>query len=83
MNALGGPGSSPSQILPSRISDEDASVHVMSRAVFRCFLLGDDPVTGMNRLCRGKTAECYSVPFDTFLAWHALFSLLVSRPASQ
>lgn len=29
-------------------SDEIAIVHVMSRTVRRCFLLGDDPVTGQN-----------------------------------
>jgi hypothetical protein len=44
-----------SQILWSRIShfevfapDEVAVVHVMNRVVRRCFLLGDDPVTGVN-----------------------------------
>jgi hypothetical protein len=29
-------------------SDEVAIVHVMNRTVRRCFLLGDDPVTGRN-----------------------------------
>ncbi len=29
-------------------SDEIAIVHVMNRVVRRCFLLGDDPVTGKN-----------------------------------
>ncbi len=28
--------------------DEVAVVHVMNRVVRRCFLLGDDPVTGTN-----------------------------------
>ena len=28
--------------------DEVAIVHVMNRVVWRCFLLGDDPVTGKN-----------------------------------
>ena len=29
-------------------ADEVAIVHVMNRTVRRCFLLGDDPVTGKN-----------------------------------
>ena len=29
-------------------ADEIAIVHVMNRVVRRCFLLGDDPVTGKN-----------------------------------
>ncbi len=29
-------------------TDEVAIVHVMNRVVRRCFLLGDDPVTGKN-----------------------------------
>ena len=29
-------------------ADEVAVVHVISRVVRRCFLLGDDPVTGKN-----------------------------------
>jgi REP element-mobilizing transposase RayT len=29
-------------------SDEVAIVHVMNRVTRRCFLLGDDPVTGQN-----------------------------------
>ena len=29
-------------------ADEVAVVHVMNRVVRRCFLLGDDPVTGKN-----------------------------------
>ena len=33
-----------------------------------CFLLGGDPVTRMNRLRRGKTAECYSATIQLFLS---------------
>ncbi|MEZ6132603.1 MAG: hypothetical protein R3C59_28385 [Planctomycetaceae bacterium] len=29
-------------------ADEVAIVHVMNRTVRRCFLLGDDPITGQN-----------------------------------
>ena len=29
-------------------ADEVAIVHVMNRTVRRCFLLGDDPITGTN-----------------------------------
>ncbi|MFM7919053.1 MAG: hypothetical protein ACKPJJ_37455, partial [Planctomycetaceae bacterium] len=29
-------------------ADEIAIVHVMNRTVRRCFLLGDDPITGRN-----------------------------------
>ena len=39
-------------------SDEVAIVHVMNRVTRRCFLLGDDPVTGQNyaKLIRGQVS---------------------------
>lgn len=82
---VGWPGFSPSQILPSRISDEEASGHVMNRTVRRCFLLGDYPVPGMNRLRRGKTAECYSASIQLFFepyADHTSYLFLV-QPRSD
>ena len=42
--------------------DEIAVVHVMNRVVRRCFLLGDDPVTGNNYDHRKATTGGGSIP---------------------
>ena len=44
-------------------ADEVAVVHVMNRVVRRCFLLGDDPVTGRNYDHRKAWIQDYLVLF--------------------
>jgi hypothetical protein len=38
--------------------DEIACVHVMNRAVRRCFLMGNDPVSGKNFDHRKRWMQC-------------------------
>jgi REP element-mobilizing transposase RayT len=58
--------------------DEIACVHVMNRAVRRCFLLGEDPVTGKNfdhrKLRLEKKLERHAVCFGIDLLGYAILS---------
>ena len=49
-------------------ADEVAVVHVMNRVVRRCFLLGDDPVTGKLRPPQGLDRG--SSPAICRRVWH-------------
>lgn len=69
--------------------DEIAIVHVMNRVVRRCFLLGDDPVTGKNYDHRKQWIETllkrFSANFGIDLLGFAILSnhfhlILRSRP---
>ena len=68
---------------------EIACVHVMNRAVRRCFLMGDDPVTGKNfdhrKLWLEKKLELHAANFGIDLLGFAILSnhfhlVLRSRP---
>jgi hypothetical protein len=57
-------------------ADEIAVVHVMNRVVRRCFLLGDDAVTGKNYdsiACSGSKTSCRNWP----ARWVRLAGILV------
>ena len=69
--------------------DEIACVHVMNRAVRRCFLLGDDPITGKNfdhrKVWMEKKLELHAANFGIDLLGTAIMSnhfhlVLRSRP---
>ncbi|MEZ6136733.1 MAG: hypothetical protein R3C53_17695 [Pirellulaceae bacterium] len=69
--------------------DEIACVHVMNRAVRRCFLLGDDPVTGKNfdhrKVWMEKKLAVHAANFGIDLLGSAIMSnhfhlVLRSRP---
>ena len=69
--------------------DEIACVHVMNRAVRRCFLLGDDPITGKNfdhrKVWMEKKLEVHAANFGIDLLGSAIMSnhfhlVLRSRP---
>ena len=69
--------------------DEIACVHVMNRAVRRCFLLGDDPITGKNfdhrKVWMEKKLEVHAANFGIDLLGTAIMSnhfhlVLRSRP---
>lgn len=58
--------------------DESAIVHVISRVVRRCFLLGDDPLTGKNydhcKLWIEKLLQHHAMFFGIDLLCFALLS---------
>ena len=69
--------------------DEIAIVHVMNRTVRRCFLMGDDPLTGKNFDHRKawmedelqRLAACFGIDLLTFAILSNHFHLILrSRP---